>query len=263
MLDNKPDVIVFSSHKTGTQSITGSLNASGHKAAHCHLLENYNITPEAFLEYLRTHLDEHAKKVIIVSVFRLPIERHISSFFQYYGSRILQSLPTYQPKDTVIAKASIDVLNALLVSDLATKRLAGYKESLHQMFDILGIKPDTIVSQSSATSTRHFGLFYDHPLAEIHLLRFSDLFQDFPGQLQARMNTPITQPQSINISSRKWYASKYNEFKQAASLPKELIEETYHYRKELIELFYPDQFATLLSSDYQKYIKAATSPQDF
>ena len=253
MLNSKPKFIVFSSHKTGTQSITGSLNASGYNAAHCHLLENFNIAPEELITYLRRNLEENGEKIVVISTFRLPIERHISSFFQCYGSKILQSLPSFRPSDTVIAKASIEALNALFIADLATRRLAGYKESLHQIFEVLKINSAHIESPAQSESRGSFSLVCEHPLATLHLLRFTELFQDFPAHLTSAMGIPITSPQEQNIASKKWYASKYDEFKQSVRLPQELIEETYCHRQELIELFYPGQFLDLLSADKQRY----------
>jgi hypothetical protein len=67
----KLDKVALRMHKTGSQSISSSLNTSGNRSAHCHLPENPATTPDPFLHHARTDLDKQAKKLTMISAFRL------------------------------------------------------------------------------------------------------------------------------------------------------------------------------------------------
>ncbi len=55
---NDLDFLVFSSHKTATQTLVGIFNKNKYKAIHCHILNNFPLffdnppTEETFRQYL-------------------------------------------------------------------------------------------------------------------------------------------------------------------------------------------------------------------
>lgn len=83
------DFLVFSSHKTGTQTIRNSLRASGYSATHCHQVSHLGLCDDDLEGYLDAYFARHSKPLDVITLFREPIDRHISSFFQGYGSRPL------------------------------------------------------------------------------------------------------------------------------------------------------------------------------
>jgi hypothetical protein len=248
-LSKDPEFIVYSSHKTGTQTLVRSLSAAGHQAIHLHGLGHLDVTISQFREYLKSYLEKYGKKVKIISAFRLPIERHISSLFQWYGDGAWrQRLPDYTNEDTVIHQVDIGGLNSLLVSDIASRKLTGYRDSLHELCQILKIDPMALQTEPYKGPYR-----VDHELADITLARFSDLFKDSLKNIFALSGASVQNICEANISGNKWYSTKYEKFKAGVFIPENVIQQTYLDRKDLIEVFYPGLFDELLEADCRTY----------
>lgn len=253
---NDPGFIVFSSHKTGTQTLVRSLSAAGHQAIHLHGVGHLEVTISQFREYLKSYLEKYGKRVKIISAFRLPIERHISSFFQWYGDGAWrQRLPDYQDEDTVIHQLDLGGLNSLLVSDIASRKLAGYRDSLHELCRVLEI--DSMVLQTEPYKGPYR---VDHELAEITLARFSDLFIDSLTNIWTLSGASVQNICETNISEKKWYSTKYKQFKADVFIPENVIQQTYLDRKDLIEVFYPGLFDELLEADCRTYCHLRSHP---
>lgn len=246
-LSRDPSYIVFSSHKTGTQTITNTLRANHQEAIHLHNTGNLGLTPDSFKEYLIDRRDRRKKPTIITN-FRLPIERHISSFFQWYGAGVLRRYSGMSAEDTIINKCDIHELNRVFVSDLSKSKFVGYEESIHQIFDIFKLSPVSV----SAGSTEH-SFCADHELADIHFFRFDELFKDFNAILSASLRMDIKETVNCNTSSEKWYSSKFKDFKHSARMPISVIEKTYRYRRVLIDMYHPDSYESLLEKDCMIY----------
>ena len=105
------DVLVYSAHKTGTQTLVHTFRESGLACAHCHRLSNLNppLSPERLPECLREYRRRRGRPLVIVSVFREPIDRHISSFFQWHGEGALRRQPGATPADSLLARASVTI----------------------------------------------------------------------------------------------------------------------------------------------------------
>src|SRR5262245_16440019 len=74
--------VVFSSHKTMTQSLTRTLNLNNLKARHCHQIRDLGLTTEKFLELVEQYNKLNHQKLKVISIYRDPLDRFISSFFQ-------------------------------------------------------------------------------------------------------------------------------------------------------------------------------------
>jgi hypothetical protein len=72
------DCLVYSSHKSGTQTLTATLEQSGISARHIHHLRNAGMDSGcgAFGSYLEQYRRRNGRRLNIVSTFRLPLERN-------------------------------------------------------------------------------------------------------------------------------------------------------------------------------------------
>ena len=241
------DYFIFSSHKTGTQSIVNTFKKNGLNAVHLHSTRNFGLSSDSFRDILRKRNEKGANRPIIITNFRLPIERHISSFFQWNGVGVLRKDPNLKEEDTVISKFDVGELNELFVSNLKSTKFVGYAESIHEIFNIFFLKP----SDLSAGFTPH-SFQISHELADIYFFRFDELFKDFSATLSSIIQITLKE-YNANISSEKWYSSKLLEFKNNLQIPPSVIEETYRYRKDLINLYYPGSYESLKDNDAKTY----------
>ena len=108
---NNLDFLVYSSHKTSTQSIVEILNIHDIKTIHCHhinnfkfTLANYNglITDETFIQGLINYKNTNDKKMKIISIIRNPKDRLISSFFQSFSTDEVEFLKKNENNTTII-----------------------------------------------------------------------------------------------------------------------------------------------------------------
>lgn len=241
------DFLVFSSHKSATQSIKNSLINSGLKCQHCHYLPNINIQEGNFKEYLKRYFTKNQQKLKVITVFREPIERHMSSFFQGYGSRPLRLKEVNTEYETIIYKYSIEQLQNQFLSELYNNSLIGYKESIDSICEEL----DIISQDLNFDSTRQYG-FYESELIRIYFIRFDDLVTNFTNHLSTVAGVQINQT-NVNISKNKWYKDIYAEFKSSIVIPSHIISKVYFQKKHLINLFYSNEYEFVLNRTITKY----------
>ena len=129
------DFLVYSAHKTGTQTISHTLRMNGFRCIHCHLIgdKTTQIATGEFHTALRTYAQRTGQRLRIISVFRLPIERHVSSFFQWYGEGVLRGKPAATKADTIIMRLSVAELQAKFVQHLQAHDLPGIGESIDEL----------------------------------------------------------------------------------------------------------------------------------
>jgi len=243
-----PEYLVFSSHKTGTQTIVSALRGSGREEIHLHSLKHLSATTDSFRAYLSSYSEKYGHKVKIISIFRLPIERHISSFFQSYGDGFRRSMPLSTIDDTVINRLDLEGLKALFLFEVASGRLVGYKESLHEILGVLRIGSVGICKSNESPS-----LVINHELAEVHLFEFSNLFRQGLALVGSSLGVSFDGCRAYNVSANKWYSEKYLNFKTFVSIPKDIVHRTFFYRKDLIDLFFPGQYSVLVEAACHAY----------
>ena len=56
-----------------------------------------------------------------------------------------------------------------------------------------------------------------------------------------------------NMSDDKWYRDIYLEFRESINVPHETISKAYYSRRNLIELFYNENYESILKKAYGKY----------
>lgn len=241
------DYLVFSSHKSGTQTMQATLNGSGFNCRHCHFLHNFDLKSGDFSQYLKTFLKYNHKKLNVVTVFRDPMERHISSFFQYYGTRPLKRKEVENETETIIYQYTIKQLQEKFISELRDKSLHGFTDSLHTILQELSISANDLIYDQE----RSFG-FYETEIIRLFFFRFDILFSNFEYLVSQMAQTNIAQ-KNTNISQSKWYFQVYSEFKESLVVPKDIIMEVYNLKHDLISLFYNGNYERVLSQAYTKY----------
>ena len=234
------DFLVFSSHKTGTQTIRNSLRASGYRAVHCHQVSHLGLEDGDFSSYVDAYFTRHSKPLDVITLFREPIDRHISSFFQFYGSRPLNEKEVADKTETLIYKLTVDELREQFIAELEAKSLIGFSESIHEIVAELRLNFRDVMTTSECSirviKTRTVRVF---------LVKFEPFFEDFKASLSRIAGNEITVKNS-NQSDAKWYCDKYLDFRRRLKLPPAVIEGTYLQKRDLIELFYKEPFEVVL-----------------
>jgi hypothetical protein len=219
------DVLVFSSHKTTTQTLVATLRAAGYKSFHVHHLVDhrvvlgdplYDVSVERFREVLR-----EKNQLKIVSVLRDPFPRSMSSFFQtYHDDKIREGEPS------VIMSTPLEELLERYLVHMREGTLPTFRESLFELSEIL---EDTdllsrLVPHKNKDDFEYFTYSSPrYPHVELIVLYFdsvtrlssSDPILNALGlevDIDRLSNNTIV---PLNISDKKGYASLYCEFREA------------------------------------------------
>ena len=117
---DKIDFLVYSSHKTSTQTMINSLSKSKYKTFHIHHLDNLRLqknnidtSKENVIEELKIYNKKYKKKLKIISLIRNPVDRLMSSFFQSHYNDEIRLLKVNEI-ETTIMKYPINVLCNIL-----------------------------------------------------------------------------------------------------------------------------------------------------
>lgn len=243
------DCLVYSSHKTGTQTITATLSNSGIRTQHIHSLSNVNLKADngAFRSYLERYQLVNSRKLTVLSVFRLPLERHMSSFFQWFGEGVVREGLVTKTEATIIARYPVDQLQKIFINLIATRSLVGRKESLHELCGELAYPTSSL----QFVADRGFTVIEDE-FIRLVLFRFDILFPDFRGYLEKSLETKLI-ALTANVTEDKWYSGKFDEFKRTLLLKPDLIRMIHAEKKDLIDLFYPAQYEDIVNGQISIY----------
>lgn len=242
------EFLVFSSQKTATQTITNSLNASGVGCMHCHTMPNIGLRRGEFRFYLNEYRRVNAKRLQVISTFRDPLDRLISSFFESLSHDTYAYLEPDKsgdvngPEDNIIYRISMQDLINLFCRYCS--EIDGWGESLHLICRELALSlQDLTFTDRGLLGTNELDTCY------LHLFRF-DLLAHLPALL-SRITLRRIQLQEFNRSKQKYYAKLYQEFRSCLRIPKPMITNIYESRRELIELFYPGQYQSILNTKHE------------
>jgi hypothetical protein len=245
------DHLVYSSHKTATQTIAHTLRMNGYKCTHCHTVTNdtVNLRPGTFGKFAELYHLRHGKKLSVISVFREPIERHISSFFQRHGTGVLRLGLRQDITDTLIHSSATENLQKIFRNELDSGTLSGKEESIYEICSELNLSTSTLPYDPA----KQYGTFEaDH--CDIHLFRFDTLIHE--RRLQALLSE-ITGKYIVqydaNRSDAKWYHDRLKAFTESLKLPRRTIISCYKTRARLFDLFYPGEYDVLLSRALVRY----------
>ena len=255
-LDVDLDYLVYSSHKSGTQTVTATLRRSGYRAVHLHRLSGRGMTAGtgAFESYLDDYCESRRGKLAVISTFRPPMERHISSFFQRHGVGVVREGLTASNEETIIARCSVGELQRMFIEQVATQSLPGYHESLHELCDEIAVTTGDL----SFDLERGVGSFETDRI-KLTLFRFDQLFGSFPDLLDSAMGRKFS-AQLANMNEKQWYKPIQDEFKASLKIPTDVIEGLHATKRDLIELFYPGQYEDIVAAAISRY--GTTPPRD-
>jgi len=252
----KLDYLVFSSHKTMTQSIKSTLNRSGLNCVHAHTLGNIELDDDKFRSFCLDYWHKNNRKLQIISVFRDPLERMTSSFFQSLsvekfgrttrGEEVsLRGLPVDQVMaQSVLLREDFDGIQQRFWYYSAV--IDGFGESLEEFIRIFGVQHSQILfNPSFAFSKSEF----EH--VDLHVARFDMLKGAFLPSLEHLTGNKLT-ASLRNISSEKWYSRKYDEFRTRVRVPGVFLTNMYESRKLLCGIFY-DDYTALLKERLSEY----------
>jgi len=198
------EFLVFSSHKTATQTITKSLNASGTKARHCHTLDNIDIPEGDFRSCLDAYRRQHMRALGIISVFRDPLDRLVSSFFQSASRWLSPSeLIEQQPERSLINRLSFDALGKVFCDYCL--QFNGFGESLEIICKELGIA----VADLRFSPSENLGA-NDRDSCHLFLMRFDVMSDDQAlGPLLERITGTTIALSSENVSAGKALSASF------------------------------------------------------
>ena len=248
------EYLVYSAHKTGTQSLIATLKHHGFKSLHCHRLRNIGLEAGSFKAYLDQYLQKNNQKLKVITIFRDPIERHISSFFQAYGSRPLRLEEVNDPSETLIYKHSVKRLQRKFIIELTTRSIMGYQESIHEICRELQISIDNFKPLDEVPSL----YLYETENVAIYLMGFRELINNFESMLTEITQVPITSKHA-NMADQKWYKDVYHQFKESLVVPRKTISAIYNDKQDIINFIHSNSFETELNQAINKYAKAPTS----
>ena len=242
------EYLIYSSHKTATQSILSSLHFNKINSYFCHRLDDLSliglfdniVDKKSFIVDLKMLADwfyqVNKKPIKIISVYRPPESRLISSFFQTHGSDLIQfggknreETPIYQFRD------NIDSLIKIFNDYLYTENLDGYFESIESIFEELDISYTNIRYDPDKLVIKLIDKKYI-----LYLTRFDILTKKFQKVMEAITGKALTVKPS-NLSENKWYFEIYNKFKTQYSYPKDLENKIYLDKSKLHNIFYGKQ----------------------
>ncbi len=241
------DYLIFSAHKTGTQTLVATLNANGFNARHCHTLGNLSLTRRRFRRYLKSYREERTKRLKIVSVFRDPMERLISSFFQIYGTDPVNQKAVSDSSETLIAALPVNQLQQKFEQEIRMQSLIGLEESIPRLCQILQVDTGSL----NYDVVKKFGIV-DGELFQITLFQFASLFENF-SELTLQLTGKELAPETTNVGEDKWYRDIYSLFKDDLRLPETTIRAILSDRKLLIDVFYPDAYPQLQANYLEQY----------
>ncbi|HUE45440.1 MAG TPA: hypothetical protein VMO81_04230 [Aestuariivirgaceae bacterium] len=245
------DYLVFSSHKTATRTIRTSLMASGFKCVHCHTLWNIQLLPGQFCSYLRKYEAIHSRKLVVISVFRDPLERLISSFFQaltkdvYAWTDPAKAAAVNKPEDSLIGNVDSAELERLFYT--FCNKINGFGESIQTICDEMKVPvSDLFYSPQEIVCENHLDD------CQLILMRFDLMIRDLQTLLERVTRSEINVKLG-NISDEKWYAKEYRDFIGSLQMPVELIRSIYQRREQLMELFHPGEYSSIVDAKIRQY----------
>ena len=211
---NNLDFLVYSSHKTSTQSLLAIFEKNNYIARHCHVLHNLNFfcvnppTKETFIQYLINYKNINNKKLKIITCIRNPKNRLLSSFFQSFSSDEIM-FHNISENNTTISRKNEDELCIMYEEMIKNKTLPGMTESLDELSIILNIN----ILEKLENKKNYY--YLDNNLFELYVLDFNCVIDNnVLNYLNNILTLDLKILSSSNLSENKHYYNKYKNIKE-------------------------------------------------
>jgi hypothetical protein len=208
------DFLVYSSHKTATQSLLAILHKNNYKAIHCHILNDLNSfcinppTKETFIQYLINYKNINSKKLKIITCLRNPINRLLSSFFQSFHNDQINCKNITRENTTVSIKTEDEL--CIMYEEMIKKiNLPGKIESLDELSSILDIN----ILEKLENKKDYY--YLENDLFELYVLDFNCVIdKNVLNYLNKILELDLKILASDNLSEKKIYYNKYKNIKK-------------------------------------------------
>lgn len=242
MFNNNIDYLIYSSHKTCSQSLKNTLNNNNLLTTHIHTIDKNNFIN--FNNYCYDYNKKNNKKLKIITILRNPFDRLKSSFFQTFHSDQVSFL-NVDENNTFINKNNLDFLfdifcNKILnykreeeeylfnrENEIVRKGLPGMSESLFEIDEIFNYD---IINNLEIIDNYYF---FENNLIKLYILSFNKLINNDYLKTIFNINNNLL---NCNLSSYKIYNEKYINFKKLVLSDeiKNIINEYYNLIFELL-----------------------------
>lgn len=227
------DYLIYSSHKTATQSLNTIFNINGFKSRHCHYIqhltrnadikiETYAELKQKFIEDLDSYKKHYNKKINVISIIRNPVDRLPSSFFQTYHTDEI-SFYKREENETTIMQKSIEELIDFFINKIKNKRLRGGVESLDEISHVF--QTDIILNLEN----KDLYYYFENKFINLFVLDFNKIASaDSIKYINQCLGINLTKYAASNLSNEKIYYEKYKKFKSNIIDIKTIIENQYN-----------------------------------
>jgi hypothetical protein len=223
--------LIFSSHKTSTQSLVHILNSSKYRTIHCHKITDFRITlkytdeitNEKFIKALEDYKTNKNKKLKIITIIRNPKQRIPSSFFQTYHTDEVMYLNKNED-ETTISTHNLDELYNMFTTNITNNELNGNSESIDEITKIF----DCDIITNLEKKDDYY--YYQHDLFELFVLDFNKIIDENNLKyINTVLNIRCKYNSKENLSENKTYYQKYIEFKNMITPEiNDIIEKNYN-----------------------------------
>jgi len=224
------DYLIYSSHKTSTQTICDCLKKINKRIIHIHELSNRKMTKEDFLDEMNKYIKTNKRKMKIITIIRNPDERLISSYFQLFHT---DQVVAYGKKDsdTIISKNNSEEIYKLYKKWLYENNNHMYSESIIEMSRIFN---ENIIEKLIKNNDFYY---YENEKIKLYILNFNKVINDI-NYLNNCIGEKIPVLSKINCSEDKTYKNKYKIVKEYVKNDIEIKNKIQNDYKEYHSFFY-------------------------
>jgi len=237
---NKFRIILITPYKTGSTTLSKSLQNDGFKAIAerneniDYLYRKYNyFMVKGHTAIPRTFLDKN-KFDVWFTIIRKPTEIYPSAYFQ----EIINSGHTtyYGNKDKVLAADIKDMIKHFMKYDWDKMSHTSYDFNFNEIYKYTHVD----IMKLNFDKKRGFSI-YKSPIrtTKVIVLTIESIFKYKKILQMLGLNIKDTIKQNRNVSKNKWYSNKYEEFK--SNLPPSYFEKFKANDAEIINHFYTNK----------------------
>ena len=238
------DYLIYSSHKTATQTIVHTLNENGFNSGYIHTIDQLWITfdhcrdktidevKQLFLDGLRQYKRNNGRKMPLITVIRNPVDRLISSFFQTYDTDQMH-FKRVSPENTTVQTHNVYELLNMYEDHILHKNLKLRQEALDEMSSVFDVSIIDNIEKRKGYD------YFENDLIELYIIDFPCVVsKNFLNYMNYALKTNLTKKVDSNTTETKRYKEKYKLAKMLLTREiKDIIRTQYHpyyFKKPII-----------------------------